>query len=669
MFIPNNAQSDTEKFRKKLVEDVEALTQECRNLMRMAAREPDIFKKRSLIEQARTQSLQILKVLPSPGTEGTTGQPSIWFALSQTQRQEMLKTIAELEHLAWESQMKLGITNLGGKDRFLLVKAQAIRFAIIRSEVAIVQAQVKKILYDAVKNNPATVIEAQLPYMFLKLNQSCTAIEHLNLQNIFETNIEKLAGIINKQGLPPESIPSLGILALDGITLDTLAHNQLLSQDLTACLSEDGEMEGDLLALYHFMVSDQNRGRSDRLHDFMEGGPRAKFLISRRDFASVEALSNTVEENFIPTLMKKNYLSFNNDKAKNDYTFQILQQIEKGEYYYLTATDPDFTLYTQSPTMGVTFFQAAPATFLEQDSLDLKIDQEALGPKISYTKIDVIGDDKISVAQVKTLGNKDFVYDENQSKDYSEEEKQLRIHPKKPFLPTVDNVNYTSSFPDCRTLQSFDVWLSYITESTQAATLAIPPQILQKLFFIRQTPISLVNNRTAYSYDTAINALSFLADPSNLKYLKHDFVQQFLEESLFGSFVMQQALVECPDLVISSLDGIRDRLDQALVENHYEAIGFLSNVIRQVHAHAQFTQKNLHSHGLFSGLYNGSLPSMLSLKGGLFSYYLDEFSKFHMNYEKFKNKPIEKGDIDIVDPTKTVQPLLYSVKMINTCVE
>lgn len=639
----NHVELDTEEFKTSLIKNVANLTQECRNIMRMAAGEEDIFRKKLFVEQARNKSLQILRALPPPGTEGTSGQPSIWYALSEPQRKEMLTTISELEHLAWESQMKLGITDLKGKDRFLFVKAQAIRFAIIRTEVALVQAQVEKILHDIFNTNPQIIIEA-VHKKFITLNETQTAIVHLDLRNLWGSEVRELYQIINKQNLPPGSVPNLGILLLDSLTMDTFSYNQLLSQDLTACLSENGEKEEELLALYHFIVRDQNRGTTDSIQPFSDDLCRQSCFINSKE------LDASLDYQLVAKIPKEQYRSLNKDQAKNDFIFQTLEQIEKGEYYYRTAADPDFTLYMHSPMMGVTFFQAEPSKFLEQNTLDIQISED---------ETVILGNDDGALAKVFAAGNKDFAYYEENSQNYSEEEKKLRIQQKRPFLPVVNNANSISTLPDCRTLKNFDVWLSYVTECAQETTLAIPPQILQKLFLIRQSSfLTPSQGQTAYSHETAINALSFLADPSNLKYLKHEFVQQFLEESLFGSFVMQQALVEKPEAVLSKLLMVQECLTQASNENHYEAIGFLSNVIRQIHTHAQFTQKNLNSFGLLSGLYNGSLPSMLSFTGGAFHAYLTEF----------RNKFIGMENPNVTDPKQTVQPLLYKMEMVNACV-
>jgi hypothetical protein len=616
------ASEDTKKFREEVKNCLGNLTAQVLELKESALAENTCEKRRALLEEAKQHSLQILKMLPPPGTEGSAGEPSIWYDFSHDERQDLLKNIHSLEHLIWECQMKLAKPEMDGKERFLLIKAQAIRQAMVRAEISETQAAFEEFANKKFTDKPAeiqaalgkiVIIDPKTPHI-LKIDWR---------KSEGELTVRKLIEFIKENDKDNEFTFNVGYLALDCYTMDTLLCNQLIAQDLTACLGENAELEKDVLAIYHFILRDNNRGTRDNI-----------LLVETLAFR--KALGQNYGEEIVRDLNLK-------DTEKGEI-IELVNQMKKGDLYYCTASDPDFTLSGENPTPGVTYFQSKPNELLSHNHVDLEIREN---------ESTIVGDGKKSLANVQPSGDA-----------------KLEIKARKPFLPIIDNsiewVNrmtaYESRISDIRTVgYDLDTWSEYTDKLSQAEKISIPPQVLKQLFQIRQTSGGSKERGVAsfYSSDTALNALSFLTNPLNQSYLEHDFVQQFLEESLLGSFVMQQTLIEYPEKVLKLLELLFNRLGEAQKTENLRVYGFLSNVLSQLELHVKFTQGHLKASGWFSGLINGSLPSHIGRAGGLFETY------FHGEADSQK----DPENISVMDFTQTHQPLIYRIKKIGECHE
>lgn len=742
----SNPIDDTLSFAKTFTKNLTDLTTELKTLRQAAISEQDPLRKQSLIQESREKALQILSLLPPPGTEGTLGTRCIWNDFSHEQRVTILDDVHTLEHLVWEAQMKLAQSKIPGKDRFLMIKAQTIRLAIIRAEVAHKKNETEILLtrihlldpdklkkfidkktlfidqdtneiridlksfpnhiesvskviqqtfdtYEKVTNGTSssaeerTFVENDYTQMLKKGNVEAFTTTNDTIQ--WDPEAETLTILWEngeQEGINPtieweeiqnkissenifidkKNIPELEYFYLDEGTLDTELINQLLSQDLTACLSGNAEMERDLLSVYHFVVRDQNRaelrrsGFNDHINttQALDNGAGRKPLLLDPEKQMSDVLGFAVVKQF------ENPIPLVSRTEKGALLTKLLSEIEQGEYYYRTASDPDFTLHPENPIVGVSLFQRDPALLMNQQKLDIFIDPE------KPDRVVIRGDEEQTVSTVYTFGHPDVCYFTREQASYTEEDKEYRIRASKPFLPTVNqSIGLAGDkLSDIRDLKRFDVWVQYVSERTKGESLAIPPQVLQQLFQIRQSPSTKKNLRTTthYQSDTAIRALSFIANPENQPYLTHDFVQQFLEESLFGSMLFQQALSEHPELVINNMKLLDACLERAQESNDVELIGYLSHIVGNIQSHVAYTTEQLSKNGLLSGLVNGSLPIHLGKPGGLFEYANAETGKASMHEDilGFGTKGAATADF-----AKTVQPLSYRLQQLRLCKE
>ena len=661
----SKAAAESKDFFAGLKNSLSKMNEEIEELKSQAARGNSSEKRLALNEEIKLRSSQILTLLPPPGTEGSFGEPSLWSNLPKDERMAIFKEMHRLEHLFWEAHMKLAKGEMSGKERFLLLKAQAIRFAILRKEADVAKYAFESFItpiYETDKKAKIMlggIVEKDPKKNRLKFSWSLAGVqklsqiagfvktkkeEHAKLLTLISNNKEENEALIPKaeekkeienlikislkkrnaeafqnengkffwdpetEGLEikwetltqdeweeiekelldsglvlseSNALPNPGLLLLDNYTMDTELANQLLTQDLTAGLSNGAEMEKDLLAVYHFIVKDQNRGYQNWINlpssikqrnaNYSAGFARRPFMLDVSQGVSLE--TEAAFRNPFTTYDKSKLQSQLPNEQERSEIYELLDILERGEFYYRTATDPDFCLYNQQPTIGVSFFQSNPEALLSQNTVDVKV---------SADNVQIIGDSDTRLADVFTHGKRDVAYIENEKDSYSEEDIENRIRPKKPFLPVVDNdpSDKIPSFSDIRQYKPFEVWMEYVTEKSLEGTLSIPPQALQKLFQIRHEPNDNKNKvySTTYSPDTALRALSFIADGNNQRYLKHDFVQQYLEESLFGQFVMQQAIVEHPELIRANLELIFERITEAAETGNLEAVGFLTNL-------------------------------------------------------------------------------------------
>jgi len=667
-----NVETDIQKMNQTVIDHLKGFNKNIRDL-KGAAKGKNLSQKRTINEYIKLHASEILKILPPPGTEGSMGTPSFWSSLTKAERIDVLKEVHYLEHALWESHLKLAQGSMEGKQRFLLVKAGTIRQTIVRTIVADTQLAFRELIAQHYKKTGQ--IPDKLKTIVVENKEKSTLDFFWN--KVTGDTFKSLAELVKESEVnDPFLFP--GYLFLDKWTMDTERGNQLLVQDLTTCLSENAEMEKDLLAVYHFIIKDQNKGFQEKIDipedpqerdgQFKRGRIRIPFFhdVSREihilDYADSSFefdVSNSVPE------YDQGWFKAQIENVENDTFYELLEQMKKSHYFFHSASDPNFTLFSDSPLLGVPFFQSHPTAFLEQENLNVSI---------SGYEAKVVGDEEEKIANIMTEGHKDFSYRPLDADRYTKTEKQLRMRKRKPALPVVDNdpENKNPQLADIRTHKPFEVWLEYVQKRSEEEVLSIPPQALQKLFQIRQAAGDKRNkfSSSSYSSDTAVNAQSFLASAENQTYLQHDFVQQFIEESLFGPFLMQQAIIDHPDLVLQMITLLVERMAEAKDAKNLEVVAFLTHVVSQVQRHAHFAQKELNAQGWFSGLIHGSLPIHLGKSGGAYGEILRITEKCNPANSAASNHPVFGGkSTESVDPEQAVHPLIGQIKMINRLVE
>lgn len=647
----DEVEKSNREFHEQFSTQVSALTEACQALNEKAISETDMTKRKEWLQKLQEHSLQVLQLLPPPMAPGAHGEDSIWNNLSVEQRRDLFEKISSLEHFIWESQMKLAESEMDGKARFLLIKAQVIKQALIRAEIHEVRADIEKDLTEMLRNPlKAELLQPLLNMGMIKTSDDSRSIKlpmtqesmqgTRSIQLVFpmtQNSMQIIKKLLTENAPEGGKIPNVEMLLLDNYTLDTYYFNQLLTQDLTALLSRDAEMERDLMAVYHFVTRDYNCGMDDTIQ--------------------------TPTDNFGRRV--RNYYRANLFEAEvtfeDETTRGYVQRMQESNVRFRTVSDPDFTLYSTTPVVGVPYFQAKPVVFLRQRELSIDLQGHPIAIK---------GDRDIKLAEVYVQGHPIVAL----KADVPEtKEDELKVRPKKPFLPIVDNSTETAQeiTSDLRTHKPYNVWVQYIEEISQGQSLAIPPQVMLSLFLIRQAPKKGDKYyATAYSADTSIRALSFLANSSNQKYLQYDFVQQYLEESLFGSFLMQQALIEHPDLIVSALEVLGDRLAEAADRGDLEAVSFISGVVQQMQAHAHLAEEVLAKEGLFGGLATGNLPIHMGTRGGaLFDELLIMSSLRQERDKRERNLKMDESVADSFDQVRIAQPFVHHLAQIHQCVE
>ena len=620
------AQMRSTQYGQNLAERTEAVSQHCQQLLQAAVSEPNLDRRKALMAEVQERTLQIMKTLPAPGTEGTFGVASPWMQLPSEQRSATSNALFQLEKIVWETQMRLGQPTLSGRDRFLLIKSQAIRQAILRSEINTTQRWVETVLTRAQALDPHPPAVAQLETA-LDYDATRGGIQWRQIR----PNITTIRDLI--QSLPAECQPEphadLELLTLQRYTLNSSSINTLLTQDLTSELSRDAEMESELLSVYHFVARDVNMGISESL---AEASTTRKNLENPRDAQC----------------------------TPEGQAYRYVDQLAKGNAIYQSCSDPAYVLSSlvTTPVLGRAYFDAEPDTLLRQTTLDLQWSTGTAEPSL-----EIIGTDGQKCVALYPSGHpltSSFRYLD--SKKVREEGVEGGIKPQHPFLPAVDH--YMMNLPrfkgDIRVLQSSDTLSQFVAEQAQTVPLAIPPQTLQKLYAIRGVVMASVSREagTAYHSETAINALSFIADPENLNCLEHEFVQKFLEESLFGPFVMQQALIDFPALALAQIKQLRDVIQLAHERNQPEVSAFLQGILCQMQRHIDHALRTTAQGGFLSGLMNGSLPIHMNVPGGAINPIIDKTEEF------LDPRPNVSPHID---GQQLMQPLLTRLDQLRQC--
>ncbi|ADI38071.1 hypothetical protein [Waddlia chondrophila] len=768
-------------------ETVNAMAAHLQQLSKDISREPDPFKKQAMYEEIKTRSLELLAMLPPPGTDGAHGTPSIWRSLTAEQRVEMRRNVQQLEHHIWEAQMRLSKTDLSGKEKFLMIKGQAIGMALIREDVKEEQKKIEKFLTDLYTKTPEEfktfanmegidVLESEgrviinlekldpktikdLARFIAETREQFSWVEDLNnakiqdrdkdsmidllkqcliknnqdsfKQNGINWNADKKELIISwnekeldwgfmKKVLENNTI-LMGdlkinplLLLLDARTLDTHGLNCVLTQDLTTCLSLDPKLEREVQAVYHFVVTDQNRGKSDRIYRQNNKATRSPLLRQSatvvvnpllRELSLLNILSNGNKrqvESKIKELQKTHNIDVSklkaikwDEKNKNELLidwdnpelekdlaafaehdsqikmaldfYTAVNQAAKNELYFNTASDPDFTLYAEESEepSGRSFFQKRPNLLIgKQSPIDLHIHPSQQG---LYTIKDESGKVAAEVHIYGKQGESDRRSFGAIEEEINEDQLHLAMKPKKPFLPTTnqpdpfgdpDGFGSNEDVREIRVLKSYDAWSEYVKEIAGGQVLSIPTQVLGKLFQIRQAPNDSRQGIVvaSYSSDTALLALDFLTDISNQPHIQHDFVQNFLLESLFGPMVLQQSLIDHPEAFISHIKSLEQAILQAQTSRNHEMLGFYTLILNRLEGHINEARNQLQNQGVMAGSLS-KLPVFRD-KHGLGAIYR------HVQQATELTHVINREDLDT---EAIIQPLTAKLYFLELC--
>lgn len=687
----NTAKGELDFFNKALLNQTTGLTDQCEALMKAVYQEQNSEKKQQMITQVKEHALQILNGLPTPGSEGITGLPSIWSSFSKVQKNQFLEQISTLERLVFESQMKLAQPNLSAKERFLLVKAQAIRQAIVRSLVSETKEQMAKLIDEAsfksfldetivkVENEKIVNINwekidtpnlASLAKIVKDRIQSSELIEQLIIDRAsdisdevkqeinhlaelanyqFEwneqTDFPSLKDALEKAGLflTKETAPHLSLLLLENYTMDTNAVNILLTQDLTSCLSENAELEEDLIALYYFILHDKN---SDVNYIRSGTGSREPMEATHPQVKS-ERIFNPIHQSIFDEDSKQfKDLRRNLSLEDNHVIKNIVTMMKKGEIYYKVASDANLMLHSHENVSDVGFFERDPDGFFkEKGPIDLEFNKD----NISIQRENKIKESKV-LAKINING-------------------VASISRTLPFLPVTgpDSSKYNTGVKDIRVCKTYGIWQEYATEVLSQGNCSLPRDVLAELYQIRQTSIFTAEYQTSYDAGTAIRAISFICNAKNQIYLKDASTRKFLNESMFGPFLMQQALISQPETILVQIDLLAASLKEATRENDLVLISFLSNIITELHSHVRFSENQLKTNGWFSGLVQ-SLPNQ-GMRG--FGPGASFFAKQYQESRELNVETIQKlfstEPQDFLNSEKCLQPMLYHMGIYKQC--
>lgn len=618
-------EDDSFGYREDIVKTLGNAVQQIINFYQCAETQTDPEQKKAILEEARRRTFEIVRSLPVPGSEGAEGIPSIWYGFSEKERNDLFHQLHEMEHLLWESQMRLAKTEISGKEQFFQIKIQAIRQALIRSKVDETKLSFEKFLTKFNKpNDPITTLYNELMTDGRLRMDLIPTIEQPLAESVQQKLKDKL--ITSKEA----DQCNTAFLRLQKFTLDTDAINQVLTQDLTSSLSSEPDLHRQLLSLYHFVLRDRNVGThegvisADQSLERFEKGKRKPFfseqvgeknnfpLWSPEQLAQTETYKNSLTPNAFQSI------------------HSVLDALVKSHFYARTSNDPNFTIHALSPTLGTPFFEGQPATMLAQSHLDIR--HTVIKKNVPYSTLQeefheyhIVNDQGENLAEICTNGHPKYcafdIEEKDQLSEQERQEQELLIQPQQKFNPIVKNEptkqDQLRAVSDSRVYATFDEWHMYVTESTQNQEQAIPPAALQQLFQIRQAPDRLNGySFTSYSPITSLNALEFIANTENQNYLKFDFVQNFLYDSLFGPFVLQQAIIYYPEEIQKQSDQLASRLMDAQEREDSELVAFYTDLIHRISQQVNLTKETLLSQGLLSGTVNGSLPSGIGADEG-----------------------------------------------------
>ncbi len=615
---------------QEVVRAFSALTAQCTTLMQAARAEKDISVRKALFQEVQDKALQILQMVPPPGTEEAFGELSVWVQLRSDDRNTAAASIHEVQQLIWETQMRLARSEMPGRARFLLLKGQAISVALVRADVL---AEKKKF--------EAFLVEAKAQHQDLSSFPFVTTLSDgtftIDWKNDPQFSSSSWSAFVNS--LSPKSALrgmaqniDIDLLILDTVTVDIDTFNIALSQDVTTQISGDSTLERDLTAVYRFCVRDYKHEGSLSTK-YVEGGTHRTPINSSR--ASPLQISPR-------------------GRAHIKYNQMVSEWV-----MYQSCCDPDFTLYEEQPTLGVPYFSANPELLLNQQQLSLEL--ATTGPDW------ITGAQGEKLAEIHVSGHPNFAYHPTTPLQRPSEEERQKMRARIPPLPVVVATERSEIFiRDIRIRVSDSRYRQYATEEMLAeqgkGIRRIDSGVMQELYCLRRAPDDPrdLSDRTSYAPETAVNALSFLGAEGHLYDLEDPRVQQFIEETLFGPFLLQQAIVECSENVQMAIEDIARVYAKAVQEKRFEAALFLQGVLYKVRAHIAFVHSSLQEQGLFSGVISAS-PRYAMSRGGAFGSACEYVAQFLQN--EYKYNP------DDIDAVMALHPLVHEIQSVKQCLD
>lgn len=352
--------------------------------------------------------------------------------------------------------------------------------------------------------------------------------------------------------------------------VDLNAINQFLSQELTAQLSADPTREQELMSLYQCVA---------------------------RSLPQCLQSQNDPEGGFKPR--ERLQALYQSDGAPYSSLKESIARLGEATYLYAICSDPDSLLSLDQERATDAFFDAHDGYFFDKQPLELTLNLEGeIGKAAIRCSREAL---PVAFVDLDTLG-----------------QQGKRV----PFLPVVENnlnlVVNRRLIPNKMVQGNYETWVAYVHEKAKREELSLDAATLQRLFQIRQAADGFYNHvdSTSYQSDTAVRAFSFLTDPHNLHCLQQESVQQFLDESLFGSFLMQQALVEHPQLLASYMKQMQAQL--AAARRYPEVHGYLLQIVAKMKQHASLTVELQQRYGWFAAPFTSSLPIYVGREAGTF---------------------------------------------------
>lgn len=499
------------------------------------------------MKQGYENALKLLKALPPMGSESTLNIASPWSLLTKEERAQAIEALDKLEKVVWEYHMRMGITEAQADVPLIQIKAQVIRLGLLRNEIKELKSDIQKRL--------SAGLHSENPEEVQKIKNALVAVQMLNpndpIPDVLELDFSKLSPtsleLFITECKDIEILKDLPVdtLILDRYTLPLGEYNFNLTQDLTNLGSDSVQAQHDLTTSFNFLVQDFHYGKGD-----------AVTAPNHQDYRIYRSSK-------LPQL---------NARLKDN---KWLDGMIRGHLYYKSAYDPNFVL--KSSEVAIPPLQNNPDTFLTEEVLNIRVGENP----------SIINSQGQSIAEIIPSGTK-----------LAEE--------RKPFLPTMYWIAnaLNPSLVDKRTLGTHDAWETYAEEMSLKAPSPLPPDALTALFSIRQ----VIGDRdrstaTLYSPTVLANALDYICSPDNLSALGHDFVQQYLLETMFGPFIAQHGLTEQVDHIIHSMDELEKNFSFCMENGRVMEAGFIFTVMEKLSVQVEFALKDIETQGISGSVY------------------------------------------------------------------
>lgn len=613
----------------QVVKTMAALTTQCTQLMEVARRESNLSVRKALLQEVQDKALLIAQLAPPPGTEEAFGEVSVWSQLDAEHRKQAATTIHELQKLIWESQMRLARSDISGRARFLLVKSRAIRFALVRADAAAERKKYEAFLVSA-REGERDLSSVEPLFQGLINARVNWKQQQPDFPAVWKAFVDSLPqeSPLRQQA---EAI-DIDLLVLDTLTIDIAAANSVLSQDVTTQISGEASLERDLTSVYQFCFRDFGKKTNSISPLFVSDWAKVRLPI---DFLT-------------PTTMN----------VQGEQGKALYDQLRSEWIMARTCDDPDFTLFDEHPTLGVGFFSANPELLLKQQAVCL------LPPDQQHERFWISGDRGEELATIHPHGHPELTYRPSSDESPTEED-QKKIRERVLPLTVVSQLEVTM-IPDVRTNGSDSRYLQYAVEESLSqqskGVRRVDTGVLQSLYMMRRKPKDPEEQdwRTSYAPESAVQALLFLGSPAHLYDLEDPRVQLFVEETLFGPFLLQQAIVECPGEIVHAVEMIAASYARAVREHCFAAALLLEVVLRKLRSLVEFARSSLQDQGFFSGVISSS-PSYAVMTGGAFR------NVFH--YAPLLLKGCLTGAEEDVNPVMSLQPLVHEMSAVQQCLE